>query len=207
MNLIFDFGGVVFQWRPTALLARVLPQHAPTEQAAQALAADFFQSYGGDWSLFDRGLIKVPALARRIAHRIGLAEAEVRQVIDAVPGELQPIAAAVDLLHRLQAAGHRLFYLSNMPVPYADYLEREHAFLGLFEQGVFSARAQLAKPDAEIFRHALGRFGLSAEGTVFIDDHRPNIDVARALGLTALLYTDAAVLEADLRKAGLLMGA
>ena len=34
MNVVFDFGGVLFRWRPRDLLARLLPQHVP--DAAEA---------------------------------------------------------------------------------------------------------------------------------------------------------------------------
>ena len=57
MKIVFDFGGVVFRWHPASFLARVLPQRIETlEQGARA-AAQFFQNYGGDWGLFDQGLI------------------------------------------------------------------------------------------------------------------------------------------------------
>lgn len=198
LNIVWDFGGVLFRWRPPALLARTLPQHAPDESAAQALAARFFQGYGGDWNRFDRGLVSADELTACIAARIGLSHDEVRSVIDAVPDELRPIDTSVALLGRLRDAGHRLFYLSNMPAPYADHLEREHAFLQWFEDGVFSARVQQAKPDAEIFATAAARFGLPAADLVFLDDHADNVAAARLLGWQTLHVTNAARLADDL---------
>ena len=41
-----------------------------------------------------------------------------------------------------------------MPAPYADHLERNHAYFDLFDDGVFSARVQKMKPDAAIFDDA-----------------------------------------------------
>jgi len=67
MNVVFDFGGVLFRWRPTELIARLLPERAADAPAAQALAADFFQSHDGDWGDFDRGSVEPDALAERIA--------------------------------------------------------------------------------------------------------------------------------------------
>ena len=140
MNIVFDFGGVLFHWQPHKLIARLLPHHAPDTPAAHALVGQFFQSYGGDWCQFDRGMVEPGPLAERIARRTGLALAEVRQVMDAVPAELQPIPGTVALLRRLHARGHALHFLSNMPAPYADHLEATHDFIGLFRSGVFSAR-------------------------------------------------------------------
>jgi putative hydrolase of the HAD superfamily len=202
--LIFDFGGVLFGWNPVRLIARVLPERARTPEEAEHWKGQFFQGYSGDWGAFDSGHIEVPELRRRIATRTGLSEDEVQAVVDAVPDELQPMAASVALLQRLRQAGHRLLFLSNMPAPFADHLRRSHAFLAWFESGVFSAEVKLAKPDAAIFHLALDRFELSPSQALFIDDHPANVEAANALGLPAVLFTDAASLERELMARGLI---
>jgi HAD superfamily hydrolase (TIGR01509 family) len=196
-RLIFDFGAVVFRWAPAELMARVLPQRAATADQAQALAEAFFQGFGGPWGRFDRGGIGLPELACALAGQTGLSEPEVHAVIDAVPWSLTPMADTLDWLARLRAGGHRLYYLSNMPAPYADHLEREHDFLAWFHGGVFSGRVGLGKPDEAIFRLALARFGERAEDCVFIDDHAANVAAARRLGLHAVLFRDAAQAQAE----------
>ena len=103
MNLVFDFAGVLFAWDPLALLQRLLPQQAPDETSARTLAADFFQAYEGDWSEFDRGTLSADDLAPRISRRTGLAVADVRRVIDAVPAEFEPMRPMLALLQRLRS--------------------------------------------------------------------------------------------------------
>jgi beta-phosphoglucomutase-like phosphatase (HAD superfamily) len=76
-----------------------------------------------------------------------------------------------------------MFYLSNMPHPYADHLERANAFVADFLDGIFSARVGLMKPNAAIFELAEQRFGLVPADTLFIDDHAGNVEAARARGL------------------------
>ncbi|TMH10175.1 MAG: HAD family phosphatase [Betaproteobacteria bacterium] len=203
MNIVFDFGGVLFRWRPHEFMARLLPHRAPDEAAAHALVAEFFESYEGDWGEFDRGMISAPHLARRIARRTGIALADVHRVIDAVPVELQPVPETVALATRLRDRGHRLFFLSNMPAPYADHLEATHEFLAAFDDGVFSSRVKLVKPDAAIFREAARRFRVEPTDTLFIDDHAPNIATARSLGWHALHFLSPEGCEADLCERGL----
>jgi len=206
MNVVFDFAGVVFRWHPPSLLARELPHRATTRPVIERLTADFFQAYGGDWQEFDRGTIEVPALVERIAVRTGLEGWEVQRVVDGVPRELQPVPETLALMHRVKQAGHQLYYLSNMPAPYADHLERSHSFLKWFDGGVFSSRAKMVKPDAVIYRHALQQFGAKANESVFLDDHAPNIDAARAEGLRGVLFVDAAQAERELLALGVLSG-
>jgi putative hydrolase of the HAD superfamily len=201
-HIVFDFGVVLFRWRPNLLLQQCLPQRATDEASAAHWVGQVFQSYGGDWGDFDRGTVTPADLVRRISARTGLSAAEVQAVVDAVPGELQPIAATEDLIHRLADAGPALFYLSNMPAPYADHLERTHPVLKRFADGVFSARVGLIKPEPAIFALSAQRFGKAPADLVFLDDHPANVAAARAAGWNALHFESAAQAEAELRRQG-----
>ncbi|KNZ33574.1 MAG: hypothetical protein AD742_05225 [Methylibium sp. NZG] len=205
MNLVFDFAGVLFQWQPHDLVAQVLPELTPTRAAADQLVADIFQGYGGDWSEFDRGTVAPDELAHRIARRVGrLSAAQARAVIDAVPAALTPMAATVGLLRRLSDRGHALYFLSNMPEPYACHLEGAHDFLRLFHRGVISARVQMIKPDAAIFAHAASAFGIEPAQSLFIDDMAPNVAAARAAGWQTHHFETPAACEAALNRLSLL---
>lgn len=202
MNLIFDFGGVVFQWNPVRLIAHTLPARANTPEAADHWKDRFFQGYTGDWGAFDAGLLSAEETAQRIAARTGLGLDEVQAVMDAVPTALSPVPAMVALLRALRVAGHTLYFLSNMPAPYARHLRRTHDFLAGFEDGIFSSEVKLAKPDPAIFQLAMQRFELQPRDTLFIDDHLANVEAADRFGLPSLLFTDAGRLARDLASRG-----
>jgi putative hydrolase of the HAD superfamily len=204
MNVIFDFGGVLFDWRPHEFLTRLLPELTPTPESARLLATDFFQGYGGDWAAFDRGTVEPDTLAQTISLRTGLALQHTRKVIHGVPHEMLPLPGTVTLLRRLHAAGHALYFLSNMPELYARHLESTHEFLKLFRDGVFSARVKLLKPEPEIYAHAVQVFGIDATDTLFIDDMAYNAEAARAAGWQAVHFLDPAQCERELVELGLL---
>ncbi|MBQ0958107.1 HAD family phosphatase [Ideonella sp. 4Y11] len=201
-HLIFDFGGVVFQWNPVRLIARVLPERANTPEAADHWKDRFFQGYTGDWGAFDGGHATAVETAQRIAARTGLTLSEVQAVLDAVPDALAPVPEMVALLRRLRVAGHKLYYLSNMPAPYAEHLRRTHDFLLGFEDGIFSSEVRLQKPDPAIYALALKRFEITPRDSLFIDDHLANIEASNRFGLPALLFTDPQRLERDLASRG-----
>ncbi|WP_428420108.1 HAD family hydrolase [Methylibium sp.] len=202
--VVFDFGGVVFRWRPLSLLQQVLPRHAGDDIAAQALAERIFQGFrpGSDWAEFDRGTVEPEGLVTRIAARTGLAADELRAVVDAVPMHLEMEPKTVALMRALREAKHPLYYLSNMPAPYADHLERQHEFLSWFEAGLFSARIGLIKPEPAIFERAERDFGIDPARSLFIDDHAGNIDAARAAGWQALHFTGPDACETALQSLG-----
>lgn len=194
----------MLRWQPLEFLPRLLPQRATSPQATLAWARAIFQGFGGDWGEFDRGVIEAGALAQRIAARTGLSVQEARHLIDAIPAELEPLPDSVALLRRLHAAGRELYFLSNMPEPYARHIEATHGFLGMFQRGIYSARVQMIKPDPAIFEHARVLFGAEAAPLVFIDDVAKNIEAARASGWQAIHFLNAGQCEAELRTLGLL---
>jgi putative hydrolase of the HAD superfamily len=187
-RVVWDFGAVLFNWRPAALLQRVLPTRALDEASTAHWVAQFFQAYSGDWGEFDRGAVDVPTLVQRISARTGLSAAEVLAVVDAVPAELQPLPTSVALVQRLHSAGVVQHYLSNMPAPYAVHLLQHHAFLGRLHSGVFSSDVKLIKPDPAIFALAATSFGVPASQLLFFDDHPANVQAARAAGWQAELF-------------------
>lgn len=207
-TVIFDLGGVLLHWQPLTLLRQLLPHRAPDHELAQALARQLFQGFdpGSDWALFDRGQIEPDALARRIAQRTGLPEAEVQAVIDAIPPHLVTLEGTEALLHELRAQGHRLCFLSNMPAPYAERLLREKPFFSTFHDGIFSAHVQQIKPDAAIYALAVERFGLGQHGVWFVDDVQRNLDAAQAFGWSGLRFESAGQVRAQLVDASLLQG-
>ena len=199
---VFDFGRVVFRWRPDVVVARALAGRAADEHATKHWTSQIFQAYEGDWQHFDRGTVEPPELARRIATRTGLSEAEVHAVIAGCTEELQPVPETVAWLRRLQAQGRPLHYLSNMPEPFARQFERTHDFMQVFESGVFSSRAKLVKPEPEIFAHAARVYGRAPQALLLIDDHEPNIAAARAAGWQGVHFVDAAQAEAEVAALG-----
>jgi putative hydrolase of the HAD superfamily len=194
-NVVFDFGGVLFRWRPATLLQQVLPHHAHDEFRARELAA---QVFGHHWSEFDRGTVSIDELATRIANGSPLTPGEVRQVVDAVPRELTVQADTAALIERLHAEGHALFFLSNMPEPYVAHVSAPPVF-ARFRGGIFSARDKIVKPEQAIYQLHDQRFGTQPGNTVFIDDMPANVAAANAHGWHAIQFETAAQVDHDIR--------
>ena len=206
MAVVFDLGGVVFQWKPLTLLQDLFPHLVSDEVAAKKLASQIFESFNpaSDWAQFDLGLIEPDALAAKISKRVGISEADMHMLIAAIPNHLAPLSGTVSLIADLKAAGQTLYYLSNMPAGYAQYLESTHDFFQHFSDGIFSARIQQMKPQMPIFQSANQRFGVSGKETVFIDDVQHNIDAAHAHGWTGVRFDEPAQVRRELVALGLL---
>jgi len=207
VNLVFDFGAVLFSWQPIQLVQANLGEHAPTAEAARRLAHAIFSHE--DWLAFDRGHSSLDQAIDAIARRLDLPAVSLDAMLSPVGERMAPIAETVALLAQLrtrreQGGSLRLFYLSNMPSPYARQLEARHEFLRWFDGGVFSGDVQAIKPEARIYQLLAERHGLEPARTVFIDDMPDNVLAARNLGWHAIHFETAAALAQQLQGHGLL---
>jgi len=200
LNLVFDLGQVMVRWEPVALLQRFFPGRCGTDAQAQQLAGACFRSQA--WSDFDAGLLDTDGVTQALAAILQAPDRLVRAMVVDIAHALSPIASSVSLLAQLHrwrnAQTHqslRLYYLSNMPEPYAAHLIATHDFFNCFDGGVFSARVKLAKPDPAIYAHAEQALELMPAQTFFFDDHWPNVQAANQRGWQGVLVPDPAQLQ------------
>ena len=207
MNVVFDLGAVLLTWQPVLLMQKHFPDHAPTAEAAHALARSVFVHE--DWERFDGGLHEFEDVLQCVTARLGLPFEGLHGALAPGPiGErLLPIEGTLEILASLRrrrehSGDVRLYYLSNMPQSYARMLESRHGFLGWFDGGIYSGDVRLIKPDPAIYKLLASRHDLKPADTVFIDDTLVNVQAARELGWYAIHFESPAQLARDL--AGLL---
>ena len=196
MNIVFDFGAVLFDWRPLDLVAQAFPELAGTPQSAKDLAQSVFAH--DDWMNFDRGRLDRKSVAGRTAQRLSLDLQRVTALVDSVETGLTPLPQTLALLRELhalrQAPGSGvsgLYFLSNMSESFSRTLERDYDFLQWFDGGIFSGDVQLIKPEPAIYELLQSRYALTPETTIFIDDMPYNVDAAKALGWHAIHFSTA----------------
>ena len=186
MNIVFDFGNVLVEWNPSRLIQHHYPAADGQAHFPDALADTLVNH--PDWLDFDLGLIDAAELALRSARRLGLEVGGMRAFIDYIPHVLPLFDPAIALMQALADGTHgehRVLYLSNMPVAYAEVLEARCQWISRFEDGIFSGRVNLAKPDAAIYAEAEQRLRLRPDETLFLDDSLRNVQAAKARGWRA----------------------
>ncbi len=180
-GVIFDFGGVLvdMRWDVSEALERAhgLPRHALLDTLYRTPT----------WRDIERGqgdLLAWRAEAHRLLEeRAGHA---LPRLHDAWVAARQPIRANVALARRLRPA-FRTEILSNADMSLRGRL-RQLGIHDLVDTVVLSAEEGVAKPDAEIYRRAAERIGLSPEACVFVDDADANVRAAEALGMRGIVY-------------------
>lgn len=219
MNIVFDLGAVLITWHPVDLVAECFPQQAHTAPEAGHLAHSIFGH--ADWQAFDRGTLSMDAVVDRTAERLNLDHGGFKALVEGMGERLIAMDDSVLLLQRLvalraqrEAIGNaggitngqgpiRLYYLSNMPVPYARALEQSHDFFQAFDGGIFSGDVQHIKPEPAIYQLLQTRYALDPTRTIFIDDLLGNVHAAHAQGWHGIHFHSATQLAHDLHGMGL----
>lgn len=207
MNVVFDFGAVLFTWRPAELLRRYFPERAASETLAAELAQAVFAH--ADWHQFDRGVLPMIEVVTRTAARLGLAPDALMRLVESIPDHLVPLPDTLTLLAQLrllreqQGDAPKLYFLSNMPAPFARTLVQRHAFLQCFDGGFFSSDVQLVKPEPEIYALLESRYALVPARTIFIDDNAANVQAAQVRGWQGIEFESARQVQAQLARYGL----
>ncbi|APW41808.1 HAD family hydrolase [Rhodoferax saidenbachensis] len=201
MNVVFDFGAVLFTWRPVDLITECFPARAGTPAQAGHLAHEVFGH--ADWQAFDAGLMAMDVVVARTAARLDLDAQVLGDLVGSIDDRLEPMAPSVALLEQLHGLPDvHLYFLSNMPEPYARALEQRHSFLDRFNGGIFSGDVGLAKPDPAIYQLLQTRHALVPAQTVFIDDLLGNIEAAQTQGWHGIHFKSAAQVTQALQALG-----
>jgi 2-haloacid dehalogenase len=195
--VIFDVANVIVDWDPIRALEGVVDD----ERVEAFLASEAF------WEVNARtdagmplrdGLVELDDQAPHLAdvYRVYLERFPLT-----VSG---PVPGTAEVIGELLAAGVRCYGLSNWAKETFNVARRASPVIDRLDDVIVSGEVGLAKPDPEIFRYALERFGLEAGSTLMIDDTQLNLDSASTVGMGTVLFTGADDLRAELRARQLL---
>lgn len=153
------------------------------------------------WVDFELGEIDDEGLARRFftdGRRL-----DVDGLRRAMQAGYELLPGIEELLGELRARQQPMHVLSNYPHWYR--LIEDRLALSRFLPWTFvSCHTRVRKPDARAYLGAAAALGVAPEACVFVDDRRDNCEAARAVGMDAIRFRDAAALREALADRGLL---
>ncbi|WP_432722303.1 HAD-IA family hydrolase [Jeongeupia wiesaeckerbachi] len=200
--VVFDFGGVLFDWNPDYLYRKLIPDADERRWFLE-------QVCNPAWNLRqDGGRPFSEATAALITEHPQHA-ANIRAFSERWPETLAgTLADGVALMEALEAADVPLYGLTNWSAETFPYAWQHYPLLHRFRDIVVSGRLKLIKPDPAIYAEMHARInrdlpGIAAHELAFIDDSRKNADAASDLGWHGIHHTSAADTAARLRQLGL----
>ena len=196
-NILFDMGNVLLRFDRRTFLDRL----DVTEEDKQLLLKEVFLSE--EWVLMDAGILREetaePIMCSRLPQHLHEA---VHQLTSCWDLPIMPMEGMYELVRELKKAGYGIYLLSNASVRQHDYWPRVPGS-EFFDGTLISADEKVMKPQLEIYRLCMQRFGLKPEACIFIDDVQANIDGAAACGIAGVVFQGADALRSSLKDAGI----
>lgn len=189
--LIFDFGGVLLRTMSQEPRDRLAVRLGLSREELLSIVFDSEES-----QLEQLGRISPDVRWRRLAQDLGLRS---EQEVEAFQTEFFA-ADALDVeliayLRRMRGP-YKTALLSNAWADLADWLRTRFHIEDCFDVTVISAAVHMMKPDPAIYHYTLSQLQVAPQEAVFVDDSRPNVEAAAALGIHAIQFTTReAVLE------------
>ena len=170
-NIVFDLGGVVFWRNPKKCTQEFLDFFAFVRETPMPHF----------WNEYDRGTLTIDQAIDHLMERSGFSREKCASLVADAIAKQEAVRPTEMLIEELKAAGYRLYVLSNMSREFIEFLRRIPVYRH-FEGEVVSCEEGVCKPEPEIYRLLLSRYGLNPNETLFIDDGARNVATAESLG-------------------------
>jgi putative hydrolase of the HAD superfamily len=185
-NVIFDVGGVLVDFRWRALMKDL----GLTLERQDEFEKKVFGSKW--WGELDRGVLDEEYVVNQLREN----NKEHLKEFELVWANQVDLVETFDYVNpwmdSLKAKGLKIYLLSNYPKSIFALHEDKHkfTFIDKIDGRVVSGFVGLVKPDEDIYKLLVDKYGLKFEECVFIDDRPENIDTALALGMKGIVFTD-----------------
>jgi 2-haloacid dehalogenase len=195
-NIVFDLGGVLIDWNPEYVFLKEF--RGDREKMNWFFNTICTSSWNEEQ---DAGYSIEKATNERVAmfpkheRLIRMYYGEWEQMLGFEHTE------TVEILRRLHdSKEHSIYSLTNWSNETFPVALKKFPFLSWFKGILVSGDVGLKKPDPEIYKLLLDRYGLEANTCVFIDDRTENVKAASALGFSGIVFKNHTQLSKDLKK-------
>ncbi|MGF1695726.1 HAD family phosphatase [Vibrio lamellibrachiae] len=195
-NVVFDVGNVIVRWSPLEIIRLTFGTIEQPEQ----LAISLFQSE--TWLDLNKGFITESDAKTQYQIQYDLSVEDCERLFYYVKQSQILIYGSVELIKRLKSSGYHIYALTDNVVEIVSHLQATYDFWALFEGAMVSAEVGLLKPQPEIYDSLLSQHDILASETVFIDDMPNNVKGAKAVGISAIQFENAAQCEQELKALG-----
>jgi 2-haloacid dehalogenase len=196
-TVVFDLGGVLVDWDPRYLFRQLLSDEAAVERFLAEVCTPEWnaeQDAGRSWA---EGVAEASA---RFPEHAELVAAYDERWWETIGGQID---GTVEVLSELREGGVGLYAITNWSAEKFDLTFPRFEWLSWFNGIVVSGYERIVKPDPRIFQILFDRHGVDPRAAVYVDDVPANVEAARAIGMTGLVFTTPEQLHADLGELGL----
>lgn len=191
---VFDVGGVLVDWNPRHLYRKIFSSEKEMERFLAEVCPPAWNLTLDAGRPFKEACEEKAKEFPQYAAQIDAYRTRWQEMISG------PVTGTAEIVQELKQKGYTLYALSNFSAETFPPTKKRFDVFNLFDGIVLSGEEKINKPDPEIYRRLLTRYGLKAEDCLFIDDNKENIMAAQQLGFQTVLFTTANELRGELTR-------
>lgn len=181
--IVWDLGGVHVDFFPADFIPKLANDDCKEPMIEHCFEAEI-------WQELDRGTVTEDEVVAHVLERVPAhCEPHVERIVKGWTEVMEGKESLVPIVERLHAAGYEQMILSNAGWRFPPYIETLPVS-GYMSERLYSCEVNLLKPEPEIFKVFVERFGVVPEEILFIDDRLDNVESARACGWNAVQYVE-----------------
>jgi len=195
-NIVFDLGGVLIDWNPEyVFLKEFRGDREKMNWFFNTICTSSWNEEQDAGHSIEKATNERVAMFPKHERLIRMYYGEWEQMLGFEHTE------TVEILRRLHdSKEHSIYSLTNWSNETFPVALKKFPFLSWFKGVLVSGDVGLKKPDPEIYKLLLDRYGLEANTCVFIDDRTENVKAASALGFSGIVFKNHTQLSKDLKK-------
>ena len=179
-DFLFDIGKVLLDFDFESSLTKLFPEnHSGSSPALEKLLAKKDE--------FEAGGIEVDEYTRWAIETLGI-DVTTEQFHQAWQNIFTPNLPMWEAARNLRSAGNRLILFSNTNAIHCPWVFDAYPEFSIFHGSVLSFETGSIKPHREIYQHAIDKYSLIPQNTLYIDDLPANIATGDRLGFRTHQY-------------------
>ena len=193
-NLIFDVGGVLFDYR----WKEMFMDYGLDEDNAIRVGTQMFNDPDRTWDIFDLGIKSDEEITDIFCKKYPGDEDVIRWFIRHGEYMQVPRPKVWKKVHELKQKGYKIYILSNYP----ESLVKKHTeyadFMDDIDGLMVSYMIHKAKPAEDIYKALCDKYGLDRSESIFFDDRSENVEGAIKFGMKSVKILSEQVLLDEL---------
>lgn len=182
-NIVFDMGMVLveFDWK-SYLNSLGFSEEIKTTMIKEALGNQDV------WNEHDRGILDDEEFIAMASKNASDIEGPLRIYMKNVGKIITEYEYSKEWLHSLKERGYHIYILSNYGKTPFKYAKEHFTYFGEVDEMVISSDVKMVKPEPGIYKYLLDTYELKPKETVFLDDRKDNIDMAKSFGMKGIVF-------------------
>lgn len=182
-NIIFDIGNVLaaFRWEDYLRYDKGFDSETVERIGRASVMCEL-------WAEFDRGVLTDEEIVETFVDRDPEIGPQLHEAFDYVKGMVLPFDYAKDWIRGYKERGFRVLFLSNFSYKCETQCAESLSFMPLMDGGILSYKEKMVKPNPEIYKRLMERYGLKPDESIFIDDTVININEAERQGIHGVIF-------------------